>query len=769
MWLLALAFTVCVAGPTGATQRPLAEAEVAIEAAIDAGEIPGAVLLIGRGSSTPDYSVAFGRAGVVGAGGLMKTDTVFDLASLTKVVATATSVVKLIDQGRVVLDAPVAQYLPEFGAHGKQAITIEHLLTHRGGLIPDNALRDYDDGPELAWQRICALEPRAAAGTTFTYTDVGFIVLGKLIERVDGRPLDVFAQQEIFTPLGMLETTFNPGPELRLRCAPTEQRDGEWMRGQVHDPRAIRLSGVAGHAGLFSTAADLSRWCRMILGEGILVGTDSAQAVRVLSPEAVREMTRPRWLKDGSGGRGLGFDVATGYSSPRGKLFPRGSSFGHTGFTGTCFWLDPAAKGYFILLTNRVHPDGKGKVVGLRRLVADPIARYLGSAPGSEAGPLAGPLVGAVKAGVDVLQDSQCAQLAGKRLGLITNVTGRTRAGERTIDVLHRTEAAELVRIFSPEHGLYAKLEGQVGDATDEATGLPVFSLYGETRKLTPEMLEGLDAVVFDIQDVGARYYTYISTLGLALEACAENDVELVVLDRPNPLTGRRVEGPRIDDDRLSFIGWRPLPVTHGMTVGELAQMFRVEWGGIPCNLKVIEMQGWSRDMWWEETGLTWVNPSPNMRNPTQAVLYPCIGLLEGANLSVGRGTDEPFELFGAPWIDGPMLAAALHAADLPGLNFTPIEFTPDASKFKGELCHGVHVTVTDRDALRPVVAGLAIMWHLNRLFSSDFELAKMNARLRSRRIWEALVTTPNWRALAGLWAPDVAEFGAQRSAVPAV
>lgn len=721
-----------------------------LERAVEAGSVPGAVCLVSKGGTT-EYEAAVGNASVEGRP--MELDTVFDLASLTKVVATATSVMILVDRGEVELGAPVARYLPAFGQNGKQNITVEHLLLHQGALIPDNPIADYEDGPDVAWEKICALKPRAEPGTTFTYTDVGFITLGKLVETLSGKSLDRFAREEIFEPLGMSDTTFVPGEHLRERAAPTEKRDDAWMRGVVHDPRAHLMNGVAGHAGLFSTAQDLAVWCEMMLDGGSM--DSGGKRVQILSERAVAEMTRPRWLANGTGGRALGFDVDTGYSSPRGALFPRGRSFGHTGFTGTCLWIDPEHDVFYVLLTNRVHPDGKGSVTPLRRAASNEIARVLGVVDL--------PMADAVATGVDVLQSSGCAALDGMRVGVITNTTGRTLDGERTIDVIHGAENVELVRIFSPEHGLYAKLEGSVGDATDDATGLPVFSLYGETRKPTKEMLDGLDAVVFDIQDVGVRYYTYISTLGLAMEACAEHGVRVVVLDRPNPITGERVAGPRCDEDRLSFIAWRPMPVTHGMTVGEIAQMFNEEWGGIGVDLEVVPMEGWERSMWFEDTCQIWVNPSPNMRNPTQAVLYPCIGLLEGMNLSVGRGTDEPFERFGAPWVDGPKLAAALHGAEIPGLDFTPIDFTPDASKFEGELCQGVHVTVRDREKLRPVEAGLAVVWVLNRLDGRNVELATADHRLMSRETWRAAVTAEDWREIAASWADDVRSFREQR------
>ncbi|MCP3917874.1 MAG: DUF1343 domain-containing protein [bacterium] len=741
--LLAAACSRTGAPPAPARGVPLdfSAAESAIEEAIEAGHLPGAVLLVGRGDAIL-HRAAYGNRRAAPVPEAMTVDTVFDLASLTKVVATATSVVKLVEDGRVRLDAPVQEYLPEFGTNGKEAITVEHLLLHRGGLIPDNSLSDYADGPAQAWERICALEPRAEPGTSFTYTDVGFIVLAALVKAVDGRALDAFAREELFEPLGMGDTTFRPGPELAARCAPTERREGRWMQGEVHDPRAFALGGVAGHAGLFSTADDLARYCQAILAGGELGGA------RVLTRSTVDEMTRPRWLPDRTGGRGLGFDFDTRYSSARGS-FPRGTTFGHTGFTGTSFWLDPRTGSYVVLLSSRVHPDGSGNVIELRRAVASAVASAL--RPRHAPGP--------VRTGCDVLADEDAARFAGATAGLITNVTGQTREGRSTIDVLARSEHVQLAKIFSPEHGYFAALEGDVDHATDPATGLPVYSLYGDTRKPTAEMLAGIDTLVFDIQDVGTRFYTYMTTLGYAMEAAAEHGVRVVVLDRPNPITGVLTGGPSTDPERLSFIAYKPIPIVHGMTIGELALLFNAEYGGIGCELEVVQIDGWKRAMWLDETGVPWVNPSPNMRNPTQALLYPAIGLLEGANLSVGRGTDQPFEVLGAPWIDGPALADALNAARLPGLAFTSIAFTPDASKFEGERCGGVYVRVTGRDAVRPVTAGLTIAWHLGQLFGDAFEIAAVDTRMISRSTWEALVTSEDPSGLAATWSTSLADF----------
>jgi CubicO group peptidase (beta-lactamase class C family) len=292
----------------------------------------------------------------------MTVDTVFDMASVTKPVATATSVMLLIEQGKLRPEDRVADHLPAFGQKGKDKITVAHLLSHTSGLIADNAEADYRDGRDKALERVHALAPLAAPGERFVYSDMGFIVLGELVEKVSGTSLDVFARKNIFAPLGMNETGYRPGDKLKERAAPTVQRDGHWLVGEVHDPRAAALGGVAGHAGLFSTADDLAVFAQMILGGGIYNGK------RILKPETVRLMTAPREVPGGL--RTYGWDMATSYSANRGKVFPRGGSFGHTGFTGTSLWIDPKSKTAVVFLSSRLHPDGKGNVTRLRGEIA---------------------------------------------------------------------------------------------------------------------------------------------------------------------------------------------------------------------------------------------------------------------------------------------------------------------------------------------------------------------------------------------------------------
>jgi uncharacterized protein YbbC (DUF1343 family) len=369
-----------------------------------------------------------------------------------------------------------------------------------------------------------------------------------------------------------------------------------------------------------------------------------------------------------------------------------------------------------------------------------------------------------VLTGLDVLKRDGFKALQGRKVAIVTNHTGRDREGNHIVDLLTRADGVKVVTLFSPEHGLYGKLDEKVGHGTDPKTGLRVWSLYGETRKPTAEMLAGADTLVFDIQDVGARFYTYISTMGLCMEAAAANKIRMVVLDRPNPIGGVRVDGPVADKKYFGFTAYGPIPVAHGMTVGELARLFNTDFQ-VNCDLQVIECQNYHRAMWWDDTGLTWVNPSPNMRNLTQATIYPAICLLEATNISVGRGTDQPFEFFGAPWIDGKKLAAALNGdrANFPGLKFVPIEFTPNASKHKDKACQGCYVIVTDREALQPARSGVAIAWHLRKLFGEAFQVDAVARLLHDDAALAAIKSAEDPSKIPEVWARELEEFRAVR------
>ncbi len=526
------------------------------------------------------------------------------------------------------------------------------------------------------------------------------------------------------------------------RIAPTEKDEGKMLRGVVHDPRARALGGVAGHAGLFSTADDLAIFLEMLLDGG-----RGPAGEPVLAPATVARMIDPGETPRNQR-RGLGWDLATGFSAPRGNRFgPR--SFGHTGFTGTSVWVDPDTKMFVILLTSRLHPDGKGaSPTALRRQIATLAASAVSVDP--------------VACGIDVLKRQGFAPLRGKRVGLVTNHTGRTLDNEPTIDVLFKAPEVKLVALFSPEHGIRGLVDAEVSDSRDDVTGLPIISLYGKNRKPTPESLKDMDALVFDIQDVGARFYTYISTLGLVLEAARERGIPLYVLDRPNPIGGDSVGGPVRDPEFDSFIAYHSLPVRHGMTVGELARLFNAE-RNLGADLHVIPCEGWHRDDLFDRTGLLWVNPSPNMRSLTEALLYPGVCLLEASNLAIGRGTDTPFERIGAPWIDPRAFAVALNEQALPGLRFVPIRFTPRERKYAGEECGGVFITITDRARFDPIRLGIALAVVLRSQYRDQWQPEGFLKMLADRPAYQAVLDGKTVDEVMAVWQAELDAFRAVR------
>ena len=722
-------------------------------------KMPGCVVVIGRREGIV-FRKAYGFRQTQPEQIPMTLDTVFDLASLTKPIATATSVMLLIQQGKLELNQTVASIIPEFAANGKDTITIRHLLTHTSGLIADNSISDYADGPNAAFVNINALKLTAEPGKEFIYSDVGFIELGRIVEVVSGQSLHEFTQAAIYAPLGMTETGYLPGEALKARAAVTEERDGHWMQGEVHDPRAFALGGIAGHAGLFSTADDLARYAVMMLNQG------QFEDVQILQPEVFTLMTTAVDVPRGR--RALGWDARTGYSSNRGDLMSS-SAFGHGGFTGTGIWMDPQQNLFVLFLSNRVHPDGKGLVnplIGRIGTIAGAAMKSAAVADAASVGSDAGSIRHDVPVlnGIDILQRDGFAVLQDRRVGLITNQTGLNRDGVSTVRLLHGADGVKLVTLFSPEHGLEGKLDiPKIGDQQDSATGLKVFSLYGETRTPTPESLEGIDTLVFDIQDIGCRFYTFVSTMGNAMKAASEHKLRFVVLDRANPIGGLDVQGPVLDEGDESFVGFHTLPVRHGMTAGELAQMFRAELR-LDLDLQVVRVEGWRRAALFDQTGLTWTNPSPNMRNLTQALLYPGVGLLEMTNLSVGRGTDTPFEVISAPWIRERELAAHLNAVGLPGVRFVPVRLTPASSKFANESCGGVNLIITDRGQFHPLRTGIQLMCSLRSLYPEAWETKNLNRLLSSRKVHDAVLGGRTVAEIEQLWSAELEEFSRRRA-----
>lgn len=681
----------------GFRDEKLVEIDVAVRDAISDRRLPGGVLLIEHQGQR--ILRAYGNRALEPRVERMTPDTIFDAASITKVVATAPSIWLLIARGKLSLDQSLRSVLPEFT---DDAVTLRHLLTHTSGLRP-GLDRDDWSGYAEGVRRALAEVPQNRPGAVFRYSDINYILLGEVVRVASGEPLDGFAKKNVFAPLGMHDTTFRP--KRSARVAPTENG----LRGIVHDPTARRMGGVAGHAGMFTTAADLAKFARAVLD-----GT--------FFPRAMTEVASPPEV---AVHRAAGFDIDSNYSRPRGELFPQGS-FGHTGWTGGFLWIDPSSRTFYVFLSNRVHPDGKGSVVALQHRLGTLIAESLSDVTFTPPTRRVGSILGGADAqnGIDVLHASGYAALRGMRVGLITNHTGIDRVGNPTVDLLRSAPGVTLKAIFTPEHGLRGTADEKVGD--EQYHGIPVFSLYGERRKPSPEQLTNVDALVFDIQDIGTRFYTYISTMGLAMEAAAESKKKFIVLDRVNPIGGEVVEGPLLEG-KSDFVGWHPLPIRHGKTVGELAQQFRDE-RPIDVDLTVVPVKGWNRAHWQDEAGLPWINTSPNMRSLNAAALYPGIGLMERA-LSVGRGTATPFEILGAPYIDGAALIRAV--GPMPGVSLTAVRFTPTASTHKGEECGGVRIRITDRRALRSISLGLAIASALARLYPDKFPVDEMQPLLR--------------------------------------
>ena len=676
----------------------------AINQAIAQDRLPGAVLVVGHNGQIV-YRKAYGKRALVPRPETMTLDTIFDCASLTKVIATTPSLMKLFEHGKFRLNDKVTDYIPEFQG-GKSDITLRDLFTHFSGLQPDVPLKPewtgYDTGIRLA----CITKPAGPPGVRFVYSDINFILLGEIVHRLSGQMLSDYARRNIFLPLGMRDTMFLPPASLVPRIAPTERVDktSPPLRGVVHDPSARAMGGVAGHAGVFSTAADLARFCQMMLNGGSLDG------VRLFSPLTVAKFTEPQSPPGQPILRGLGWDIDSPYSGNRGELFPIGS-YGHTGFTGTSIWIDPSTQSYVILLANSVHPDGgRPALTPLRSKVATIVAAALGAGHN-----------GATLTGLDVLAAQDFQPLQGKHVGLITNQTGVDRLGRRNVDLI-RAAGVPVAALFSPEHGFDGR-EDRPGlpDVTDAASGIKIFSLYGKTLRPTPEMLRGIDALVFDIQDVGARFYTYETTMAYAMEAAAKAGIPYYVLDRPNPITG---------DARGRPAAGRRQPVVRGL-FSRPAGAPRHDHGraGAPLQRGEQDWRGAHRDSRWRAgiaaTGSTiraspWINPSPNLRSLNAATLYPGLCLLEASKgYSVGRGTDSPFEQIGADFIAGRELAAYLNRRGIPGVRVYPTRVGA---------VEGVRFVIVNRDLLDATRLGLEVAAAIAKLYPGkiDFSLDKL-------------------------------------------
>ncbi|NNE94212.1 MAG: DUF1343 domain-containing protein [Verrucomicrobiales bacterium] len=766
----------------GLKKDKLIAIDAAIQREVNAGRIPGGVFHLESKGET--HRAVFGSRAKTPAVEAMTEDTIFDAASLSKVMSTAPSIVLLHERGLLDVDAKVSEYIPEFlegGVHEKpkdsrvkaedrKKITVKHLLTHRSGLPPAISYRT-----ENWWGHETGIRKAILAGlveppdSRFRYSDTNYIVLGEIVRRVSGKRLDEFAEENLFGPLEMTNTGYRTSMDADPKIAPTTLIPPYGMvRGEVHDPVARRMQGVAGHAGIFTTVDDVVRFARMFVNKGELDG------VRVFKEETIDLITQTHVPSSLKVKRGLGWDIDSGFAYQRGERFPKGG-YGHTGWTGTSIWIDPKSESFVIFLANRNHPTEKGRIKDLRIKIGTLAGEAVGYTekvplsrtgdPGDASVQTAADPPGTVLNGIDTLAKDDFAALKGLKIGLVTNHTGIDRNHRSTIDLLHEAASVDLVALFSPEHGIRGKLEtSNVDDSKDPNTGLPIFSLYKtKSRKPTATQLAGVDALVFDIQDIGCRFYTYISTMGNCMEAAADHGKKFIVLDRVNPIGGTKVDGPVRLGNGNNFTAYHDISIQHGMTVGELAKMFQVE-KKLKLDLAVVPVTGWKRDMLFDETGLPWINPSPNMRNLTEAILYPGIGLLEFTNISVGRGTLTPFELIGAPWISEGELASRLEAANLPGIRFTPIRFTPDASVYKNEDCGGVRFTVTDRDELNALDVGITLAITLHDLYPETYNLEeKGNVLLRHQPTLKALLKKELPEKVREEWEPRLGKFKERR------
>ena len=938
-----------------------------LSAAVATHRPPGAVVLIGHNNHIV-FEQAYGVRKLAGEPGLsltgpagqpspaepMTEDTLFDMASLSKCLSTATAIMQLYEAGKISsFDDPVEKYLPAFNEQHdptRAKVTLRMLLTHTSGEAPDVSLKspwglaspDKAEGLHLA----LTTPLKATPGDHFEYSDINFILLGDLVETLSGEPLDVYAQTHIFKPLGMTDTRYLPlakacGPQqisgsalslpapkdpgapsmarpyrymggnvnrslanwpchnenwstsLLPRIAPTAH-DNEGtpatnpdydrlLRGTVHDPTTRRMGGVAGHAGVFSTAHDVSLFASALL-EKLLHNTGPFP----LKQSTLQLMTRPQQpghtphdLADANAAQqsainnepgapssptasssakvgppttipglaphypsikgrdihGLGWDIDTAFSKPRGLLFPIGS-FGHTGFTGTSLWMDPYSNTYVILLANAIHPRGNPPLSNLRGQIATAAAealhlyptqtlypnQTLSSRPDPEQAKrvegaverhavVPGPVdcnqpnvfcdptkIANVRTGIDVLESTHFAALANlHHVALLTNQTGLDAHGHRTIDILHAltTYNLQLTTLFSPEHGLLGRQDTEhLSAETDPTTGLHVTSLFGPTdadKRPSHAQLKDLDAVVIDLQDAGVRFWTYEAATAYFLEAASReqteyhHDLEIILLDRPNPLGGLQVQGPVSDPGLASYIDYMPLPVRHGLTLGELSR-YIVATKHLATHLTVVPMQHWQRTESFADTGLPWISPSPNLRSLTAATLYPALGFLDYTNISVGRGTNTPFELFaagvspqnpGAPssptasssakvgsqdaWFNAPEVAAALTARHIPGVTFaaTTTTIADDANHypFHGQTIPAVRITLTARNALDSPELGIEILSTLHRLYPTQFQLDRTLRLLGSRSTLKALQRGDDPRSISLTWTTALDQF----------
>lgn len=679
----------------------------ALVKALEDSHSPGAVAVVGNREGTW-FQTALGWRQIEPETLPVEAGTPYDLASLTKTVATTTAVLLLRDDGALGLDDPVHRYVP---IPAFQRFTIRHLLTHTAGLVAGRDFYKQVSSLDELLTRYAALELEAEPGTHWRYSDVGFMILGRVVEMAARDRLDSFCRKRIFAPLAMERTAFNPPPDWASKCAATE--NCPWRQrllvGVVHDENAYAVGGVSGHAGLFSTAGDLATFSRALL-DG-----------KILKRETVEEMTRagqvpfqPR--------QGLGWWLDSWTGDPRTSnsigFLPVRASFGFSGWTGTSLWMDHESGQYAILLGNTCHPTRATRDNNtFRRTFYNAVAKNC--YPGRFAS----------HSGLDRLIDEDFSPLRGQRIALLTHRAAVDRFGRHILDVLPFAPDVDLRYIYSPEHGLTSQAEAGAQVREQPRSSAPVISLYGEQKLPAPEQLADIDYFVVDLQDVGARYYTYPSTLKDCMTACAAAKKPMLILDRPNPVGGEVIEGPLATDSGAA-VCWGNVPVRHGMTMGEIARYFQgTVFNATPLQVIVKPLDGWLRGHLFPDCELPWVPPSPNIPTPETALVYVGTCLFEGTNLNEGRGTDLPFQLIGAPWLDAKKVVAALDAEDCAGCRIEAEDYTPRAiagkaanPQYRDEECQGIRISVESPRDVRAFRTAVALLCAIRKRHEKKLE-----------------------------------------------
>jgi len=673
----------------------------ALERAVKDSGAPGAVGYVGHGGETL-FHEAVGMRTLLPEPEAARRDTIYDLASLTKVIATATSVLLLHERGLLDIDRPVSEILP---LPAFKTITPRHLLTHTAGLPPFKTWHKEAGSVDEYIQRIAALPLESAPGEQRVYSDLGFMMLGRIVEIIGKNALDSFAQENIFKPLGMEHTGFNIPAAWRERCAATEQCPwrGKLMRGEVHDENAYAVGGVSGHAGLFAPAGDLARFCRGLLGG------------KLLKPETIAMMARPGavarypWQV-------LGWKIDPWAEGSEGHLRSR-RAIGHTGWTGTSFWLDLDSHHFVILLSNTPHPtrDLRDNAT-LRRTFHEPVAAACHPATTN------------AHTGLDRITWDAFDALKGKRVAVLANHGAIDLAGRPLLDVLALASEVTVVRVFSPEHGFSGQAEAGENVGVQRAP-IPLVSLYGDQKKPTRDQLRDVDLLLVDLPDIGARYYTYMATMKDCMEVCAEAAVPVMVLDRPNPLGGAILEGP-IATSVGSLVCCAPIPVRHGMTLGELAMFFKSTFTSCAAvDLSVSELNAWPRSFLAPQCALPWVPPSPNIPTFESALLYIGTCLFEGVNLNEGRGTDTPFQVLGAPWLDAGKVIGGIKKEDQRGCRLEAITYTPRAIPgkasspvYRDQNCNGIRIHLERAADARPFRLACALLRAIQQTHEKNLE-----------------------------------------------